>query len=270
LTEKTNSIRSSMIRIETEEILPTELGERSVFARPNLWGWWNQMRLAEAKVVGIGAGALGGLTYRQLVRTGLGFLAFCDGDIVELSNLSRQPFYRGDVFENKAIALARNLEREAMGTSIIEGYAMNFEELIVKYPDAFDGASLALVLVDNDMVRYSASKYFLERNIPVIYAAVANSGNQGYVFLQEPKKACFNCVKSCKEQDAKKVKTRYQCAQPSAIYIHQVITGIIVYIAILKLMGKKAPWHWRDTFLREEARAFDPPKREDCEVCGGR
>ena len=271
MTEKDMSIKSvQRIKILTKEIEPSAIGEKAVFHRQKIWRWWNHDLLRMSKVGGIGAGGLGGNTYRQLLRSGLGEIVFADGDIVELSNLNRQPFYRENLYENKAIALAKNLEREAVGTSVIEGYSMNFEEVLEKYPHAYKNVDVALVLVDNDETRHHASAYFHKMKIPVIFAAVADSGNQGYVFLQEPGNACFNCVKPVEKVTEEKddADERYPCDQPSAIYIHQVIAGIVVYATLIKIMHKRAPWHWRDTFLREEARAFDPPRRNDCKVCG--
>src|SRR6185369_3735195 len=52
-----------------------------------------QARLANARVLLVGCGALGTVIAEQLVRGGVGFLRICDRDIVELTNLQRQTLF---------------------------------------------------------------------------------------------------------------------------------------------------------------------------------
>src|SRR4051812_36475629 len=73
-----------------------------------------QQRLAEARVLLIGLGALGTVTADQIVRAGVGFLRMVDRDFVELSNLQRQSLFdEEDVANNlpKAAAAAAKLRR---------------------------------------------------------------------------------------------------------------------------------------------------------------
>src|SRR5580658_5026930 len=52
-----------------------------------------QRRLAEARVLLIGCGALGSVLAELLVRAGVGFMRLVDRDLVELSNLQRQVLF---------------------------------------------------------------------------------------------------------------------------------------------------------------------------------
>src|SRR4051794_41773582 len=52
-----------------------------------------QRRLAAARVLLVGCGALGTNIAEQLVRAGLGFLRIVDRDVVELTNLQRQGLF---------------------------------------------------------------------------------------------------------------------------------------------------------------------------------
>ena len=54
------------------------------------FGVEGQTRLAEAKVLIIGAGGLGSPIAMYLAAAGVGHIAIADGDCVELSNLQRQ------------------------------------------------------------------------------------------------------------------------------------------------------------------------------------
>src|SRR3954463_1414037 len=78
------------------------------FGRFRLIGWWDQARLARAKVLVIGAGALGNEIVKNLALLGVGNVLIVDMDRIENSNLSRSILYRAtDNGTYKAQAAAR-------------------------------------------------------------------------------------------------------------------------------------------------------------------
>ena len=64
------------------------------FARFEAIEWWDQSRLAQAKVLVIGAGALGNEVVKNLALLGIGNLVLADMDRIEESNLSRSVLFR--------------------------------------------------------------------------------------------------------------------------------------------------------------------------------
>jgi adenylyltransferase/sulfurtransferase len=64
------------------------------FARFRLIAWWDQERLKRARVVVIGAGALGNEIIKNLALLGVGNIFVADRDQVESSNLSRSILFR--------------------------------------------------------------------------------------------------------------------------------------------------------------------------------
>src|SRR4030095_2256871 len=81
---------------------------------------FNQEALANARVILIGAGGLGGEIGEALVRKGVGTIVLFDHDLVEPSNLNRQRFYKNDLGKPKAHRLARNLAKEGfLGSTLI-------------------------------------------------------------------------------------------------------------------------------------------------------
>ena len=62
-----------------------------------------------AHIVLIGAGGIGSPVAAALTRKGIGRLSIIDDDVVELKNLTRQLYDRGDVGKYKVHCLARNL-----------------------------------------------------------------------------------------------------------------------------------------------------------------
>lgn len=77
------------------------------FARLEAIEWWDQARLREARVLVIGAGALGNEVLKNLALLGVGHVAVADQDHVELSNLSRSVLFReADEGRGKAVCAA--------------------------------------------------------------------------------------------------------------------------------------------------------------------
>jgi molybdopterin/thiamine biosynthesis adenylyltransferase len=64
------------------------------FARFRLISWWDQERLAAARILVIGAGALGNEILKDLALLGVGRVFVADRDRVENSNLSRSILFR--------------------------------------------------------------------------------------------------------------------------------------------------------------------------------
>src|SRR5690349_7348674 len=56
--------------------------------------WWDQNRLQNAKVLVLGAGALGNEILKNLALMGVGNVLVADMDMVEPSNLSRSVLFR--------------------------------------------------------------------------------------------------------------------------------------------------------------------------------
>src|SRR5579864_9017939 len=78
------------------------------FHRFRLIEWWDQEKLSRAKVLVIGAGALGNEIVKNLALLGVGNILVADLDRVENSNLSRSILYRAkDNGSYKSEAAAR-------------------------------------------------------------------------------------------------------------------------------------------------------------------
>src|SRR3954452_14550562 len=69
-------------------------GDEDRFDRFRLISWWEQAKLTRAKVLVIGAGALGNEIIKNLALLGIGNLFIADLDRIENSNLSRSILFR--------------------------------------------------------------------------------------------------------------------------------------------------------------------------------
>ena len=74
-------------------IADTEM-EEDRFQRFRLIGWWDQSKIKNAKVLVVGAGALGNEIIKNLALLGVGNVLVADMDTIENSNLSRSVLYR--------------------------------------------------------------------------------------------------------------------------------------------------------------------------------
>ena len=200
---------------------------------------FDQQVFSRSSVLCIGAGGIMSYIAPTLVRKGIGRITLFDSDIVETSNLNRQRFYIKDIGNNKALALARNLEAECIVATEIWGYALGLEEAIAR------GANLdcdvAVCGVDNNPARVAASTYFRSKSIPVIFAAVSRDADHGYVFVQDKDGPCIGCMFPDIIND-----DRYPCpGTPAIADILQAVGSLTVYATDTLLMRRARSWSYR-------------------------
>ena len=157
-------------------------------------GQAGQNKLAAARVLVIGCGALGTVICDQLVRAGVGHLRIADRDIVELSNLQRQVLFdEVDAKQAlpKAIAAAQRLRRVNLSVEVealvVDVHSANIEEIVGERCD------LVLDGTDNVETRYLLNDACVKRGVPWIYGACV--GTEGRVMAIRPGLTpCLRCV----------------------------------------------------------------------------
>jgi adenylyltransferase/sulfurtransferase len=153
-----------------------------------------QERLAKARVLLIGCGALGTTIAEQLVRAGVGRLVIADRDVVELTNLQRQTLFdERDAADGtpKGVAAARRLGCVNSSVEIMplvtDVHTGNVEELVS------DGTDLILDGTDNVQTRYLINDVAVKWGLPWVYGAAV--GIEGRAMAIRPgKTACLRCV----------------------------------------------------------------------------
>jgi molybdopterin/thiamine biosynthesis adenylyltransferase len=226
---------------------------------------FNQEALAQARVILIGSGGLGSEIGEALVRKGVGRLVLFDHDYVEPSNLNRQKFNKSDLDKPKAHRLALNLSKEGFCGTVIEGYSLCFEDALQQGVDMTGHVSAVVCAVDNNPCRVAVSRYFREQNIPVIFTAVSEAADHGYVFCQEPGKACFGCLFPSAITDES-----YPCpGTPAVKDILKVVGGIVSYAVDSLLMDRLRTWGFKTVYLDGTVPGNDwiVPRRQDCKLC---
>lgn len=250
------------IRIKTREILPRHPLEASVTSRQEIVPGFVQAKLSNATILQIGAGGIGGRISQGLVRKGIGCLKIIDHDIVELSNLTRQPFFEEDLYHNKAVRLARNVAREATCQSTIIGHPFSFQECVERSIDL--ACDVVVCGVDNDRTRADVARFFLGIN-PVVFIGVSRDADYAYAFVQKPGEPCFGCL----FPDAVDSEKVHRCA-PAMLDILEVACGMGIFAVDSLIMGRRRNWNriWISLSGQFPSGSAVLERRENCPICG--
>jgi len=255
--------RQALVVYRTKQLLPRSKDEPTVTDRRQKAPGFNQEALAKAKVRLIGAGGLGGEIGEALVRKGVGTLTILDFDLVDITNLNRQLFCKEDLGKPKAHRLARTLSKQGFCGTTIQGIALSFQDALKEGLDLT--GSVIVCGVDNNPCRIAVSRYYQEQQTPVIFTSVSEDASHGYVFVQEPDKACFACQfpKALNDET-------YPCGTPAVKDILKVVGGIVSYAVDTLLMERLRTWNFKNCYLDGTIPGNDwmVPRRPDCKLCG--
>jgi len=227
------------LRITPEE---TSAEAEDRFHRFRLIGWWDQEVLAEARVLVVGAGALGNEIVKNLALLGVGNLLIADMDRIENSNLSRSVLYRqGDNGRFKAEAAAQ-AARDIYPDIAAQPFVGN-----IVYDlglGAYHWADVVIGGLDNREARLAINRNCWKTNRPFIDGAIETI--QGCARMFTPDGPCYECTMS--EVDWKIVQQRRSCnllsreemsagKTPTTPTISSVIAGVQCQEAIKHLHG---------------------------------
>jgi molybdopterin/thiamine biosynthesis adenylyltransferase/rhodanese-related sulfurtransferase len=141
-----------------------------------------QRRLANARVLVLGAGGLGSPVLQYLAAAGVGTIGIVDFDTVDLSNLQRQVIHRtADVGEPKAASAARAITALDPGIRVVEHPVLltrdNALEIMHDYDLVIDGT-------DNFATRYLANDAAAILRRPYVWGSVLRFDGQVTVFWE--------------------------------------------------------------------------------------
>jgi molybdopterin/thiamine biosynthesis adenylyltransferase len=145
-----------------------------------------QKRLRGAKVLVVGAGALGNEIIKNLAWLGFGNITIVDYDVVEFSNVSRGLFEKEDIGKNKAEVLAQKLGKNSPYARII-GIPLRVEECDeeqLKY-------DVILSALDNMPTRIWLASLCVKYGIPLVDGGIKEF--QGRVQTYLPGGPCLAC-----------------------------------------------------------------------------
>ena len=177
------------------------------FARFELIGWWDQPRLRQARVLVIGAGALGNEILKNLALLGVGQVLIADFDRIENSNLSRSILFRAeDCGRRKAEVAAESAARIYPALRVQSFHGNVVYDLGL---GAFRWADLILGGLDNREARVAINQAAARAGKVWIDGAIERLDGVARVFdpLRGP---CYECTMG--EADWKMLEARRSCA----------------------------------------------------------
>lgn len=150
-----------------------------------------QARLAASRVLIVGVGGLGSPAAQYLAAAGIGTLGLVDDDVVDLSNLHRQPLYgTADVGRAKVDAAASRLAVVNPFVRVVRHETRltreNARAIIADYDIVLDGT-------DTFSARYAINDACVALGVPFVYGSVARFEGQVSVFAT-PDGPCYRCL----------------------------------------------------------------------------
>jgi adenylyltransferase/sulfurtransferase len=140
------------------------------------WGVDAQRRLAEARVVVLGAGGLGSFVVPALVAAGVGTVVVVDDDEVDVTNLHRQLLHApGDVGRLKVESAADAAFDLSPDTNLVPA-AIRFDETVAD--ELLAGADLVVDGTDDILTRYAADDAAARAGIPLVWGSAAKFSGQ--------------------------------------------------------------------------------------------
>ncbi|MEZ6057741.1 MAG: ThiF family adenylyltransferase [Planctomycetaceae bacterium] len=243
-----------------------------------------QAKLAAARVLIVGCGALGSVLAETVVRAGFGFVRLVDRDFVELSNLQRQVLFdEQDIADQlpKAIAAARKLAKINSEVTI-EPHVVDVDHTNIR--SLSDGVDLILDGTDNFEVRFLINDVALETGTPWVNGGVV--GANGQVLLIVPGSTpCLRCL----IQDVPEPGTSETCDTAGVIGPAVNVVASLQVVEAMKWLARSRTTNatasegdsseriesvltvidvWEGTFRRLKL-GSDLPERTNCPACRG-
>ena len=235
--------------------------------------WWEREKVEKAKVMVVGAGALGNEVIKNLVLMGIGHIFIVDFDTIELANLSRSVLFReSDSGRKKAeVAAARAKEiNPNIHVQYVHGDVTTDIGLGV-----FRRMDVIIGCLDNREARLGINRFAYWINKPWVDGAIQEFFGLARVFVPG-QGACFEC--SLTEQARRDLALRYSCPLlarenvllgkvPTTPTIASIIAAIQSQEALKLLHGKPVKpgqvIHFNGMTNEMHTTAYTPV--EDCE-----
>lgn len=250
--------------------------EEDRYHRLRLIPWWDQERLRQARVMVVGAGALGNEILKSLALLGVGKIMVLDLDRIEDSNLTRAILFRhSDQGQCKAEVAARAVHEvnpDVIAQAVVGD--INYDVGL----GVFREMDLVLGALDNREARVTINANCWKLGLPWVDGAIEMFQGVARVFMPTETGACYECTMS--ELDYKLLSQRRSCALlsrddvltgkvPTTPTIASIIAGIQVQEAVKLLHAdRELPILAGKGFvfngLVNDAYTVEYQRREDC------
>ena len=168
--------------------------------------WWEREKVQQAKVLVIGAGALGNEVIKNLALMGVGYIFIVDFDNIEAANLSRSVLFRetdnhrskAEVVAARAKSINPQIHVQYLNADVTTGLGLG----IIRRMDAIIGC------LDNREARLAVNRYCYWMDKPWVDGAIQELLGLMRVFVPG-QGACYECTLT--EQALRDLSLRYSC-----------------------------------------------------------
>ncbi len=185
---------------------PFRIDDDDRYASLRLIPWWRQERLARARVLVVGAGALGNEAIKNLALVGVGHIGVVDLDTIEPGNLARSVLFRAaDSGRSKAEIAAERARELNPEIEVVARHGDVIHD--VGLGDFFD-ADVVIGCLDNREARLWVNRQCWKANTPWVDAGIQEIQGVVKVFVP-PGSACYECAMTTR--DYQLLNLRYSC-----------------------------------------------------------
>ena len=185
---------------------PLFIDESDRYSRLRLIPWWRQERLAAARVLVVGAGALGNEVLKNLALLGVGTVIVIDLDAVEPSNLSRSVLFRlEDGGRSKAEVAA---QRAGEINPDVTFHPIRGDVITDLGLGLFADVDVVIGCLDNREARLWVNRQCWKVGTPWVDSGIQEIQGVVKVFVP-PDSACYECAMTAR--DYQLLNVRYSC-----------------------------------------------------------
>lgn len=172
-----------------------------------LLSWWKSDVIKDAKVMVVGAGALGNEVLKNLTLLNVGNIVIVDFDTIEYSNLSRSVLYREKDCERKALKSEIAAERIKEINKNVKVKSINGDVTIDVGLGVFRRMDVIIGCLDNRLARLFLNRACFKVGKTWVDGAIENL--TGQVNVYHPPKTCYEC--SLSKADWQNIKFKLGC-----------------------------------------------------------
>ena len=176
------------------------------YSRFRLIAWWDQDKLAAARVLVVGAGALGNEVLKNLAMLGVGHIYIVDFDEIEESNLTRSVLFRSRDRGRPKADVAADMLRDI--NPDISVWAVRGNIITDIGLGLFADADVVIGCLDNREARLWVNRSCWKVGTPWIDGGIQEISGVAKVFVP-PDGACYECAMT--ENDYRLINLRYSC-----------------------------------------------------------
>ncbi|RJG06652.1 molybdopterin-synthase adenylyltransferase MoeB [Noviherbaspirillum cavernae] len=192
-----------------------------------------QMKLADAKVLLIGAGGLGCPAAVYLAAAGVGTIGIVDHDTVDRSNLQRQILHTDARIGMPKVASARQ-SLEALNPSVkVQGFETRLDSGNVE--EIFSGFDIIVDGSDNFPTRYLVNDACVKLGKPNVHGAVFRFDGQATVFWPAWSKLRGPCYR-CLYPEPPPPDMAPSCAEAGVLGVLPGVIGLLEAVETIKLL----------------------------------